>query len=57
MKKLSNLELLDLLGGTAVTREEYCATLDMLITENWDKWDQGAKDGAMHGWNEHCADR
>lgn len=36
MKKLSNLELLDLLGGTAVTREEYCATLDMLITENWD---------------------
>ncbi len=57
MKKLSNHDLLDLLGGKAVTREEYCATLDMLIENNWDKWDQGAKDGAMHGWNEHCAGR
>ncbi len=53
MKKLTNLDLQDLLGG--VSREEYCETLDMLIENNWDKWDQGAKDGAMYGWNKYCA--
>lgn len=55
MKKLVNQELLNLLGGALVTKEEYCATLDQLIKDNWGDWDQGAKDGAMRGWNEHCA--
>lgn len=53
MKKLSNIDLLNLLGG--VSRDEYCATLDMLIKENWGKWDEGAKDSAAKSWSEHCA--
>jgi hypothetical protein len=55
MKKLSSNELLALLGGAAITREEYCETLDMIISNNWDNMTQGEKDGAMHGWNKHCA--
>jgi hypothetical protein len=53
MKELSNLDLQDLLGGVSI--EEYCATLDMLIENNWDKWNNSEKDGAMYGWNKYCA--
>ncbi len=53
MKKLANIDLLNLLGG--VSREEYCATLDMLIRENWGKWDEGTKNSASLSWNTHCA--
>lgn len=55
MNKLSNFDLQSLLGGAAVTREEYCATLDKIISDNWEYMTPGEKDGAMYGWNTYCA--
>lgn len=50
MKKLTNGELLNLQGG--VSREEYCATLKMLIGANFDtdNWDDDQRNAATdHG--------
>ncbi|MDE6022860.1 MAG: hypothetical protein K2G13_05085 [Muribaculaceae bacterium] len=55
MKKLTDNELLNLLGGdNVVTEEDYCDKLDFIITHNWDKMSKEEKDGAIHAWNEHC---
>jgi len=53
MKKLSNIDLLNLLGG--VSREKYCETLSMLIDNNWGNWDKGTKKSAAESWSKHCA--
>lgn len=53
MKKLSNTDLLNLLGG--VSREEYCETLDVLIENNWGDWNKSTKDSATASWNKYCA--
>ncbi len=53
MKKLSNIDLLNLLGG--VSREEYCATLSTLIANNWGDWDKSTQDSAAQSWSKHCA--
>lgn len=56
MKKLTNQDLLVLLGGKAVTSEEYCATLDMIINNNWGNMSQDEKDSAMQAWNKYCSE-
>lgn len=50
MKKLTNGELLNLQGG--VSREEYCATLKMLIGANFDtdNWDDDQRNAATDAW-------
>lgn len=54
MKKLTNDELLNLQGG--VSREEYCATLKMLMGANFDSenWNDDQRNAAIYAWNANC---
>ena len=49
---LSKEELKGVVGG--IGSEEYCATLNLLIDNNWSTWTQQEKESAMNAWNAHC---
>ncbi len=53
MKKLSNENLLNLLGGDSITKEEYCALLKEIFKDAENQSD-GSLAGAAHGWLQHC---
>lgn len=52
------LEILDLQemneirGGVKV--EEYCATVSMLIENNWNNWSEGQRKAAAAAYTAHC---
>lgn len=52
MKKLEIKEMFEILGG--VSAKEYCATLDKLVDDNWDKWTVEQKRAAAYAFNKHC---
>lgn len=52
MKKLTTTDLQDLKGGVSV--EEYCATLDQMIQDNWDNWNRDQKKAATDAFSAHC---
>ncbi|WP_289225488.1 hypothetical protein [Bacteroides acidifaciens] len=52
MKKLTTTDLLGLKGGVSV--EEYCATLDQMINDNWDNWNRDQKKAATDAFSAHC---
>ncbi|MDO5665910.1 MAG: hypothetical protein Q4G63_11730 [Bacteroidia bacterium] len=50
LEELNYQEMSEVKGG--VSREQYCATLVAIVMEN--KLDEGAMEGARHGYNKHC---
>lgn len=52
MKKLEIKEMLEILGG--VSAKEYCKTLSMLVSNNWDAWTDNEKKAAAYSYNKHC---
>ncbi len=52
MKKLNSNDLINLQGGISV--EEYCATVSMLIQNNWDTWTDEQRKAAANAYSTHC---
>lgn len=52
MKQLTFNEMLNLKGGVCV--EEYCATVSMLIENNWGNWDDHQREAAANAYATHC---
>lgn len=44
--------MLNLKGGVCV--EEYCATVSMLIENNWGNWDDHQREAAANAYATHC---
>jgi hypothetical protein len=55
MKKLENQDLIALLGGQSVSREEFCAELKRLMQSG--TLEDGAFDGASIAYAKECAGR
>lgn len=51
-QQLTKKAMNEVLGGKATTREEYCATLLMIVVNN--KLDDKAMEGARIGWEKNC---
>ncbi len=56
MKQLSSDELLNLLGGSSISVEEYCARLKEVFKDA-DNQTDGSLAGAAYGWLKHCKGR
>lgn len=52
LQELDYKEMNQITGGVSVA--EYCATLDMLIENNWSSWDSGQKESAANAYSKHC---
>ena len=50
LEELNYQEMSEVIGG--VSAEVYCETLKNIVMDN--KLDEGAMDGARHGYNLHC---
>ncbi|MGQ1948825.1 hypothetical protein ACT3CD_17165 [Geofilum sp. OHC36d9] len=49
---LSNEELEQVNGG--VSKEDYCATLNDLIENNWGEWSDGERLSAANAYSDNC---
>lgn len=56
MKRLTNDELLSLLGGDSISVEEYCAQLKEIF-KNVENQTPGSLEGAATGWLKFCTGR
>lgn len=45
-------EMIEIKGG--VSKEEYCATVSMLIENNWDSWSDSERYSAASAYSKHC---
>ena len=52
IEKLNKKEMNRVKGG--IDADQYCATLDVLMTYNWDNWTPAEKEAAVNAWFEHC---
>lgn len=56
MKKLTNEDLLSLLGGQSISVEEYCAQLKEIFKDA-ENQTPGSLEGAATGWLKFCTGR
>ncbi|MBW6479175.1 MAG: hypothetical protein K0B37_07080 [Bacteroidales bacterium] len=54
LQELNTFEMNEIKGGGPVTQEEYCATLMMIIENNFMDWDYDFQMYALGIANEHC---
>ena len=54
LEELNYKEMNQVTGGQNVSAKEYCATLSMLIENNWGRWSEDERKSASDAYSKHC---
>ncbi|CCZ06553.1 bacteriocin [Culturomica massiliensis] len=54
LEELNYKEMNQITGGQNVSAKEYCATLSMLIENNWGRWSEDERKSASDAYSKHC---
>ena len=54
LEELNYKEMNQITGGQNVSANEYCATLSMLIENNWGRWTEDERKSASSAYSKHC---